>query len=308
MTLITLPVELIKMITQWLPTRDYLRLCRCNKRLASVRLPFNSWWSMEDFFRAVAAKAYDVCIAMVSSDRFNIHSLISPAEFAAAHGALSVLKKIFQKYPTLQTPFCLVQASRHGQLHIVQYLVEELKMPLNFNDHQAFHHAAAHGHTRVLRYQLSLTHGSQPILNLALIAACQNGHESMVDLLLEANADPTASNHYPFIAACTNGYLTIVKRLLQDNRVNPAAQSDFSFIIACEKGLIDIVRLLIQDPRVSPHAVNDYGIRGAAENGHFDIVKILIQDPRVNPHVQNSYVLRRAKIANQHEIIHLLSQ
>ena len=83
----------------------------------------------------------------------------------------------------------------------------------------------------------------------ALYAACENGHDSVVSILLaHPDIDPNLKDEYgitPFMTACYNG--------------NPSC-----------------VRLLLQDRRVLVNEPNNYGetpLRRAADRGHHDVIK-----------------------------------
>ena len=56
--------------------------------------------------------------------------------------------------------------------------------------------------------------------NSALRLACENGHLSIVNLLLQNdNVDPSDLNNSAIKAALSNKHLEIVNRLLQDSRI-----------------------------------------------------------------------------------------
>ncbi|RKP15643.1 hypothetical protein ROZALSC1DRAFT_26229, partial [Rozella allomycis CSF55] len=61
----------------------------------------------------------------------------------------------------------------------------------------------------------------------------------------------------------------------------------YNFAIRCasEFGLADVVKRLLEDPRVDPSADGNDAIRKASVYGHAEVVKILIHDSRVESNI-----------------------
>ncbi len=102
-----------------------------------------------------------------------------------------------------------------------------------------------------------------------------------------------------FMEAAKHENIFLVKKLLQDPRVDPSDNSNFVIRWASENGHLEIVRLLLQDPRVDPSRFNNYAIKWASIEGHLEVVKLLLQDPRVQ---------KKAKELRQTEILELIEK
>ena len=59
--------------------------------------------------------------------------------------------------------------------------------------------------------------------NLAIISACENGHDLVVKMLLKTKlVNPSAQNNKCLQVACANNHEGVVRALLTDLTVNPA--------------------------------------------------------------------------------------
>ena len=90
----------------------------------------------------------------------------------------------------------------------------------------------------------------------ALVSACQNGHDSIVSILLahpDIDANSKGSNGYtPFNSARANGKTSCVRLLLHDSRVNPNEPNNFGetpLRNAADNGSLDIIKLWIASGR-----------------------------------------------------------
>jgi ankyrin repeat protein len=116
--------------------------------------------------------------------------------------------------------------------------------------------------------------------------AAKSGHLSIVERLLQdEKVDPSADNNDAITWASVLGHLAVVERLLQDPRVDPSAQNNGAIQLASINGHLAVVNLLLEDPRVDPSAKNNCAIRYAANSSHLAVVERLLQDPRVDPNV-----------------------
>ncbi len=102
------------------------------------------------------------------------------------------------------------------------------------------------------------------------------------------------------------GFIDIVKRLLQDKRVDPSDDNNYAIKAASGKGFSDIVKFLLQDKRVDPSDDNNFAIEVASERGFTDIVELLLQDNRVDPSDDNNGALKIACLKRRTDIIKLL--
>lgn len=124
-----------------------------------------------------------------------------------------------------------------------------------------------------------------------LETAARRGHAHIVKRLLqEPKIDPMRSHGHPFAYACHNGHLEVVEILLNDDRVDPTDDNDYALLLACEAGQLEIVNRLLEDPRILTEMeggvvkVNSIGrniINKAFINEHKKIVARLLKDPRI---------------------------
>jgi len=116
----------------------------------------------------------------------------------------------------------------------------------------------------------------------AIRIACRFGHISVVDRLLHedrSTVDPSADNNFAIRIASSCGHVSVVDRLLQEgaSRVDPSAEDNIAIRRASENGHIDVVDRLLQDSRVEPRDVNNNAIFSALTNGHVAVVDRLLQ-------------------------------
>src|SRR3989304_4321084 len=88
--------------------------------------------------------------------------------------------------------------------------------------------------------------------------AAEEGDLNLVNILIEANFDPSADNNYAIGVASNNGHLNIVNRLLKNDKVDPSACNNYAIICASEMGHLDVVNRLLEDDRVDPSARDNY--------------------------------------------------
>jgi len=138
-----------------------------------------------------------------------------------------------QGQENLNALFAIHYASKHGQLNVVQYLIEKKPNLLNLTDiknQTPILWAAANGQTPVVDFLASLgadltistsnldtyCHEYQPIH-----WATKRGHHQVVECLIKHRAEmtvPDGNKHcYPIHIAARHGYLEIVKLLLKEN-------------------------------------------------------------------------------------------
>ncbi|KAH7134453.1 hypothetical protein EDB81DRAFT_870995 [Dactylonectria macrodidyma] len=120
--------------------------------------------------------------------------------------------------------------------------------------------------------------------------AAQNGHETVVKLLLAAGADVNAAAGYggrtALQAAIGEGHLEVVKKLLADGAdVNAAAAAGYNgrtaLQAAAEGGHLEVVKKLLADGAdVNAAAAANGGqtaLQAAAEGGHLEVVEELLE-------------------------------
>jgi hypothetical protein len=94
---------------------------------------------------------------------------------------------------------------------------------------------------------------------------------------LESNSIPFEALMDAFEEAAKNGFLTIVERMLEDERIDPSANNNNSINLAAKHGHIKVVERLLQDGRVDPSRA----LRVAERRGQKAVIDRLKQDPRV---------------------------
>ncbi|UJR25974.1 hypothetical protein I4U23_007322 [Adineta vaga] len=118
----------------------------------------------------------------------------------------------------------------------------------------------------------------------ALTLACAGGHEELVLLLLQRNANiehRDKKGFTPLILAATAGHANIVSRLIEHG-ANIEAQSertkDTALSLACSGGRQDVVEVLLKNGANREHRnVSDYtALSLAASGGYVTIIKLLL--------------------------------
>ena len=99
--------------------------------------------------------------------------------------------------------------------------------------------------------------------------------------MLQDIGDPSAKDNEAILRAANSGYFEIVKRLLQDPRVDLSAQENFAIRQASYGRFSKIVEILLFDPRVDPRANKNFALRYALRKGGLDIADLL-KDVRVD--------------------------
>ena len=157
--------------------------------------------------------------------------------------------------------------------------------------------ACKSGETKVVQLLLERCNSEESGLNIknekgttALMSACFNGHNDVVELLLghsDRNIDLNARNNHGFTAfmfACYKGQKDVVKLLMDHSEIIELnARNDdgvTAFVFACYKGHKDVVKLLLDhSERIELNAKDDNGDTAfvwACSNGQKDVVKLLL--------------------------------
>jgi len=121
------------------------------------------------------------------------------------------------------------------------------------------------------------------------------------------------------VAACMNGPDSVVSILLAHPDIDPNLKSKDGltpFMIACANGRTSCVRLLLQDQRAMVNEPNKYGqtpLKWAAENGHLDVIKWWITSGREmnlgKPgDIYKTDAIGRAKEEKKTEVVSLLER
>ena len=159
-------------------------------------------------------------------------------------------------------------ACRRGDLTLVKYFIEQLKIFPNYCDE-----------------------GYQSALSQAVIF----GHLDILQYLVNQGADPTLAdkNHAaltPFFWACLRGHMSIVKYFIEDMKVDPnhcQVGEETALSYATRENHLHIVQYLIHqgaDPTLADKDDNPLTpLHWACRNGHMSIVKYFIEYMKVDP-------------------------
>lgn len=117
-----------------------------------------------------------------------------------------------------------------------------------------------------------------------LFIACQNGHNSVVQLLLDRGAEINKrrkDGYSPLFVACQNGLDNIVERLLKDGADINATRDDGTgpLFISCKHGRVNIVELLLEKGAQTNLCTNS-GVSPlyvACKEGHCSTVELLVK-------------------------------
>jgi hypothetical protein len=108
----------------------------------------------------------------------------------------------------------------------------------------------------------------------------------------EEHVDYSYSNNLAIRRASELGNLQLVKKLLQNPKVNPRACDNYAIRLASTNGHLTVVNMLLGDPRVDPTSDKQHAIRWASRNGHIAVVNRLLKHPKVNPAASNNSAIR----------------
>ncbi|KAI8908927.1 ankyrin repeat-containing domain protein [Gorgonomyces haynaldii] len=260
MLLLVMPVEIIKEITQYLPTRDYFRLHQTCRYLYLMTLPFNAAWEMPDYFKLLESGNCALAMELMSHLRFDTSyryhkqdtmQWMCPFAYACTRGCIRIVNRLLLHPKTklcLQGQYGLRLASKHGHLEIVDKLLQIPIVDPSDHDNEAVRLAAGGGHYDII---------------------CR--------LLMDPRVDPSACNNSCIKLACMHGHFKVVERLLQDPRVDPTTEDHFCLKWASREGHLEVVKLLLEHPLVKQHKHYECAIMWARCNKHVKVVKKLIK-------------------------------
>ena len=130
--------------------------------------------------------------------------------------------------------------------------------------------------------------------NEAICIASEHGEETIVQLLLEHGADPSARNGQPLRIAALCKHLEVMNRLL-DAGADVHSDNDAALRYVCGADLPDpslvVERLL--DAGANVHADDDAPMRGACERGGLETVRLLLE-AGADVHARNGEALANA--------------
>lgn len=141
-----------------------------------------------------------------------------------------------------------------------------------------------------------------------LVTACKQGRTALVERLLASGVDVNIPGT-PLIAACAEGHLSVV-RLLLDNKAGTekTTESYTTPLIAAVGGKnVSVIRLLLDTHADVDHAISDTPLSKAAEGGNLDIVEELLNAGAIigGPLAQRNALAKACKF-RQHMVVELL--
>lgn len=140
------------------------------------------------------------------------------------------------------------------------------------------------------------------------MAACSGSVKIVKRLLQDPKINPEADSNFAIIMAVEYNNVGVVECLLQDSRVNPCARNNTALSRAVAKNAVDVVALFLQDSRVDPAFHDNHILRSAARFGYVEIVDMLMKDSRVNPSAQDNAAFEWAMQYNQKAVAKRLLQ
>jgi ankyrin repeat protein len=197
-------------------------------------------------------------------------------------------------------------ASYFGHLEIIKLVIakiydgltsaETYLLSKNKDGRTFFHIACIKGHFNVVEYFLKdlklhyLLEYHDNEMNTSLHLASQNGHLSIVEVLLEYGANINARNKEGNTAleiSCRKGYFEISKVLINNytsisiqDDVDQRAQNDHPLHVACHEGAHEVVKLLLLKGAtidiINSQDQNCLDI--AIRQGHRDVIRVLLED------------------------------
>ena len=175
----------------------------------------------------------------------------------------------------LQEPFSeelpkmeiLKKLCRNGCMEIVKIMmnklpdsnrtVDEFLFAKNRDGQTCFQVACVNGYLNIVEYFLKEKKIKQFIehhdnnLNTCLHLATENGHSTVVNLLLEHNVDFLAKNEENFTAldlSCRKGFFEISKSIINEYPIYNENENtnEFPLHTACNEGAYEVVKLILQ--------------------------------------------------------------
>ncbi|GBM98995.1 Ankyrin-3 [Araneus ventricosus] len=215
--------------------------------------------------------------------------------FAAKGSNLEMVKFVLKFYPDVNVKDDKLQTALHiaasnGRLFTMEYLLQDMKMPIDSRDANGktpLHFASENGHLDVVKCLLE--HDAETISKdlfgyAPLHYAVKGNYKDIVNLFLEKESNVDSNQAFYGISALhlasEKGHLDLVVILIE-KKANVNCTSDMQFVplhFAARKGHAEVVKLLI----AKGASVNSRNIHKATplhlavENGFEEIVDILL--------------------------------
>ncbi|PNP49542.1 hypothetical protein THARTR1_09864 [Trichoderma harzianum] len=206
-----------------------------------------------------------------------------------AHDAEALLKPMFK-------------AAKHNQRRLVELYLSHVSVDLQ-NGHglTVLHRAVSKGRYHLAKFLLE-EHGASTEIRgpgrlRPLEVAAHDNQPRLLELLLEKGAEPRWDNRgfcAALTTACIHGHESIVRLLLQDDRVDPRIRDtngESCLELAAIFGSTGAVKMLLKDGRADPNERNDLDetpLGLAAQASRREVVVLLLADDRVDPNGQHT--------------------
>ncbi|KAK0216572.1 ankyrin repeat-containing domain protein [Armillaria nabsnona] len=211
----------------------------------------------------------NIALSFVQSPDLEPEIPRTPAWFSAHYGLVNVMQVLLNEGVDLRHENALCIAAHAGQLEMVKLLL------LRSDDMDAVNQAdkitylynySADRNDGTDRLEVGDGRASRPIGCTPLIAAASNGHEEIVELLLESNA-LTSINFLPrdgptaLSAAVFGNYIGVVKLLLSQPGIDTSIPflDETPLMLAKRKGRDNIVKMFLERERGVGVADDDAG-------------------------------------------------
>lgn len=117
--------------------------------------------------------------------------------------------------------------------------------------------------------------------NAPLRAVC-NHRTALVNPLVIVNSllqgvDPSVPEQRPLMLACAHGHVSIVRRLVQDVRVDAGYHDNTPLTIAASNGQLQVVQMLMMLRRVRDVGSYDDALMNAIRGGHTNVVRHILR-------------------------------
>lgn len=189
----------------------------------------------------------------------------------------------------------LIAACQNGNRHACEYILKNYNVDPSANDNEALLKACQSGEYSLVKLLLQDKRVQSRSIGAALQWTSRHCHflkseqfsvnlfPDIFELLFQFLViDDAFLRDEPLCWASVHGHAQLVKKLLDEDRVDPAQRDNYAIIHASYHGCAEIVRLLLLDNRVDPAARNNIALELAAGENHWSIVGMLISDIRVN--------------------------
>jgi Ankyrin repeats (3 copies) len=286
-SLSTMPYEMVRLFTNYLPLKDSLTLHQCNNRLLSF-LDYNHDPRLDNqlaVYNAFTADKVEVVQQLLSVKYIDRDRVL---RMAAERGYESVvaqlLKDVTIEPSKIQHAFSV--ATFRGHAAVVDHLLKDNRVNPAADDNKAIRTACENGLTAVVQLLL-LDCRVDPVArdNYAIKRAASEGHTEVVQILLtHIGVDVDGQESWAVKAmegAVIHGHAGVMEAFLNDIRITPAMRNQVAMLGAAENGHVAVVELMLRDPDINPAALDNFALQMALQKGYTEIIDLLLNDPRV---------------------------